>query len=106
MWDQVKRFLRHHQTKRILNEMGISKGVSIGVRMDGTIDVDLEEEGDGEEWGLHNLNLSAAKYLHEELGRAIARQIERGFDEHLPTDSESVKDKSEPLETHSPSPTP
>ena len=55
--------------------MGL-KGLSVGARMDGSVDVDVEDE---EGWNTSNLGLPEAEFLHEELGRAIARQKERGF---------------------------
>ena len=58
--------------------MGL-KGMSVGVRLDGTIDLDVANEGDEEGWSLSNVSLEEAKFLHAELGRAIARQTERGF---------------------------
>lgn len=57
------------------------KGISVGTRMDGSIDVDVENEreADGSSWSLSNLNLEEAEFLHDELGRAIERQKSRGF---------------------------
>lgn len=57
------------------------RAVSVGARMDGTVDVDIGPE-DGEDsgsWNLSHLELDQAEFLYEELGRVIARQKERGF---------------------------
>jgi len=59
--------------------MGL-KALSVGTRMDGSIDVDIEKESDEKSgWSTSNLELQEAEFLHEELGRAIARQKDRGF---------------------------
>lgn len=47
--------------------------------MDGTIDVDVQSNKNNSQWNLTNLEIQEAEFLHEELGRAIARQRERGF---------------------------
>lgn len=57
--------------------MGL-KGLSVGTRMDGTVDVDIhKDEDDG--WNLNNVSLAEAEFLRDELTRAIDRQKERGF---------------------------
>lgn len=62
--------------------MGV-RGISVGARMDGTVDVDIRDD-DGELWNTNNLKLEEAEFLHEELGRVIARQRERGFPKAAP----------------------
>lgn len=49
--------------------------VSVGIRSDNTIDVDiLIEEGRTEgEWSFANIDLERAEFLHEELGLAVER---------------------------------
>jgi hypothetical protein len=75
MFGLVRRWL----DRRRCRKMGI-RGMSVGVRMDGSVDVEIaDEDEDGGGWNFSNLELSEAEYLHEELGRAIARQKERGF---------------------------
>ncbi len=51
--------------------------IAVGVQIDGTIDIGVLP--DGEDWSTHTIDLEQAEFLHEELGRAIARQKERGF---------------------------
>lgn len=59
--------------------MGL-KGMSVGVRLDGSIDLEIAREEDDEDgWNFSNVSLEEAEFLHDELGRAIARQRERGF---------------------------
>lgn len=59
--------------------MGL-KGISVGVRMDGSVDVEIAKEDEEEDgWNFSNLGLEEAEFLHFELGRAISRQKERGF---------------------------
>ena len=56
------------------------RAVSVGARMDGTVDVDIgPEDGQDDGWSLSHLELDQAEFLYEELGRVIARQKERGF---------------------------
>lgn len=71
------RWLRRIWDERRCRKMGIENGLSVGIRMDGSIDIDLVDEGGG--WNLNNLDLASAEFLHEELGLAIARQKKRGF---------------------------
>jgi hypothetical protein len=72
-------FVRRWLDRRRCKKMG-SKALSVGTRMDGSIDVDIAKEDDEESgWNLSNLELQEAEFLHEELGRAIARQKGRGF---------------------------
>ena len=57
--------------------------IAIGIRMDGTIDIDIqadEKDEDGTKpWAMSNLSLQRAEFLYEELGRAMKRQHERGY---------------------------
>ena len=56
-----------------------------------TLHVEIErDEEDENGWNLSNVNLAEAEFLHEELGRAIARQKERGFPKPAP-DLEAAK---------------
>lgn len=54
----------------------MDKGIVVGVRRDGTVDVDMQDDN---EWNFNNLSIAEAEFLYTELGRAIARQKERGF---------------------------
>ena len=56
----------------------MEKGIVVGIRRDGTIDVDMEDYDDSG-WNFNNLSLVEAEFLYTELGRAISRQKERGF---------------------------
>ncbi len=61
--------------------MGL-RGLSVGTRMDGTVDVDIEN-GDPDDtpgrWNTNNLSLAEAEFLRDELTRALERQRSRGF---------------------------
>ena len=62
----------------------MDKGIAVAVRRDGSVDVDVEDkEGNG--WNTNNLSVAEAEYLYIELGRAIARQKERGFPKTEPS---------------------
>lgn len=58
--------------------MGL-KGLSVGTRMDGTVDVDVHRDDEDDGWNTNNLSLEEAEFLRDELTRAIDRQRERGF---------------------------
>ncbi len=57
------------------------RGISVGTRMDGTVDVDVENDDDG--WNYSNLELAEAEFLRDELTRAIERQRARGYPKAL-----------------------
>ncbi len=60
-----------------LRKRNFMNEIAVGVQLDGMIDVGVA--GEDENWTTHVLDLREAEFLHEELGRAIARQKERGF---------------------------
>jgi hypothetical protein len=70
--------LRRWLDRRRCKKMGL-KGLSVGTRMDGTVDVDLHRDEDDGGWNANNLCLEEAEFLRDELTRAIERQRERGF---------------------------
>jgi len=53
------------------------RGISVGTRMDGTVDVDVADDEDG--WSYSNLGVEEAEFLRDELTRAIERQRARGY---------------------------
>lgn len=55
------------------------KGLSVGTRMDGTVDVDIHRDDEDDGWNANNISLAEAEFLRDELSRAIDRQRERGF---------------------------
>lgn len=55
------------------------KGLSVGTRMDGTVDVDIHKDDEDDGWNTNNVTLAEAEFLRDELTRAIDRQRERGF---------------------------
>lgn len=59
--------------------------VMVGVRTDGTIDVDIsDDDRRGGDWNFNNLSLEQAKFLHEELGEAIQRCEKRSARQKAP----------------------
>lgn len=58
--------------------MGL-KGLSVGARMDGTVDVDIRRDDEDDGWNTNNIDLSEAEFLRDELTRVIERQRQRGF---------------------------
>lgn len=75
------------------------KHISVGLRMDGTIDLDMlddvddsdddDENEDGEvskssSWNCNNLSIAEAEFTIEELQNAVKRARARGFPKPLP----------------------
>ena len=56
----------------------MNNNVSVGVRLDGSIDIDIQDESSST-WCMSNIDLAEAEFLYEELGLAIKRQHSRGF---------------------------
>lgn len=56
--------------------------ISVGLRNDGSIDVDMAaktEGGEEEDWTFHNVTLEEAQFLMDELGEAIKRAKAKGL---------------------------
>jgi len=50
----------------------MAKEVSVGIRLDGSLDVDFQDEEDST-WNLNNVSIEKAEFLIEELTHAITR---------------------------------
>jgi hypothetical protein len=72
----IFRFIRRWKARRKAREINMAVAISVGMRNDGTIDVDIET-GDTTSsagtWNFNNLSLEEAQFLSAELEQSIQR---------------------------------